>query len=94
MFPQAVNYFKACSYQNVLLMLKWSIVIHVLAAVDAYILTDAQFIHGSTCCLTLTMLNFLIGIIHLTFLALSIIILRDIKMKTWKLVSQQMCRLA
>ena len=32
--------------------------------------------------LALTMLNFLNGIIHLLFLALSIIILRDIKMKT------------
>ena len=33
--------------------------------------------------LTLTMPNFLNGIIHLPFLALSIIIFRDIKMKTW-----------
>ena len=32
--------------------------------------------------LTLTMLNFLNGIIHLTCFALSIIIFRDIKMKT------------
>ena len=35
--------------------------------------------------LTLSMLNFLNGIIHLPFLALSIIILRDIKMRTWSL---------
>ena len=33
--------------------------------------------------LTLIMPNFLNGIIHLPFLALSIIIFRDIKMKTW-----------
>ena len=39
--------------------------------------------------ITLIMSNFLNGIIHLTFSALSIIIFRDIKMKTWKLVSQQ-----
>ena len=32
--------------------------------------------------LTLNLPNFLNGVIHLTFLALSIIILRDIKMKT------------
>ena len=33
--------------------------------------------------LTLIMPNYLNGIIHLTFLALSVIILRNIKMKTW-----------
>ena len=43
--------------------------------------------------LTLNLLNFLNGIIHLTCvhlaLQLSIIIFRDIKMRTWKLVYQQ-----
>ena len=39
--------------------------------------------------LTLTLPNFLYGIIHLPFLELSIIIFRDVKIKTWKLVIQQ-----
>ena len=39
--------------------------------------------------LILNMPFFLNGINHLTFLELSIIIFRNIKMKTWKLVSQQ-----
>ena len=39
--------------------------------------------------LTLTVLNFLNGIIHLSFLKLPIIIFKDVKIKTWKLVSQQ-----
>ena len=49
----------------------------------------ATFIHMSRFCnynilLTLTMLNFLNEIILLTFLALSIISFRDIKIKTWR----------
>ena len=52
--------------------------------------------------LTLTMPNILNGIIHLTFLALSITIFRDIKMKSWSLSANnsergqiaRVCRLA
>ena len=50
--------------------------------------------------LTLNLLNLLNELIHFPFFELSIFIFRDIKMITWKLVSQQyrawsqMCRLA
>ena len=39
--------------------------------------------------LTLNLMNFLNGIIHLPFLELSVIIIWDIKNRTWKMVSQQ-----
>ena len=59
------------------------------------------FLIKKVCCycyglLTLTMPNYLIGIIHLQFMALSIIIFRDIKMKSssWSENSIECCQTA
>ena len=54
-------------------------------------MTDScmTFVCDSLFMLTLFLMNFLNGVIHVPYLELSIIILRDIKVRTWKLVSQQ-----
>ena len=47
------------------------------------------YVYQSKVINSFAILNFLYGINHLTFWAWSIIIFRDNKMKTWKLISQQ-----